>query len=119
MRNDDRLPICESSDFHYLLTLLPALKSVPEYRWLPELFSTLGYEKLVELCRYAGGETITLPTLQTLSNSIDALELFYNVYLTHKQAPSDIPTELNNDVQKIRLIFNAQNRAKFGDGQEV
>jgi hypothetical protein len=119
MRNDDRLPICESSDFHYLLTLLPALKDLPEYRWLPELFSTLGYEKLVELCRYAGGETITLPTLQTLSNSIDALELFYNVYLTGKQSETEIPTELLPDVLKIRKIFNAQNRAKFGDEKEV
>ena len=115
MKNDDnKLSLTEESDFHYLLTLLPPLHDVPEFAWLPELFSIIGHEKLVKLCGYAGGEQIKLPTLETLSNSIDALQCFYDVYLVHKKSVSDIPDELMNLVQKIRVIYDAQNRQKYG-----
>jgi hypothetical protein len=112
--NDDKLSICESSDFHYLLTLLPPLYDLPEFAWLPELFSIIGHEKLVELCRHCGGETIKLPTLQTLSNSIDALDLFYNVYLVCKKDVSEIPSGLKPIVDKIKVIYDAQMHKKFG-----
>ena len=108
------LPITEEIDFHYLLTILPPLHDVPEFAWLPELFSVIGHEKLVKLCGYAGGEQIKLPTVETLSNSIDALQCFYDVYLTQKKSVSDIPNDLMNLVQKIRVIFDAQNRKNFG-----
>jgi hypothetical protein len=114
MEKNDKLPLAEESDFHYLLTILPPLYDVPEFAWLPELFSVIGYEKLVKLCGYAGGEQIKLPTIETLSNSIEALQLFYDVYLVKKKEVSDIPNNLMNMVQKIRMIFNAQNRQKFG-----
>lgn len=110
----DKLPITEESDFHYLLTLLPPLHDVPEYAWLPELFSIIGHKKLIELCKYCGGEDIRLPDLQTLSISIEALQWFYDVYLTKKKPVSDIPRDVMNLVQKIRVIFDAQNRQKFG-----
>ena len=110
----DNLPITEEIDFHYLLTILPPLHDVPEFAWLPELFSVIGYERLVKLCGYAGGEQIKLPTVKTLSNSIDALQCFYDVYLIKKKSVSDIPNDLMNLVQKIRMIFNAQNRKNFG-----
>ena len=110
----DNLPITEEIDFHYLLTILPPLHDVPEFAWLPELFSVIGHERLVKLCGYAGGEQIKLPTVKTLSNSIDALQCFYDVYLTKKKSVSDIPNDLMNLVQKIRVIFDAQNRKNFG-----
>ena len=112
MKNDDKLSLTEENDFHYLLTILPPLHDVPEFAWLPELFSIIGHERLVKLCGFAGGEQIKLPTLKTLSNSIDALQWFYDVYLVKKKPVSDIPNDLMNLVQKIRVIFNAQNHQK-------
>lgn len=114
MKNDKKLPLAEESDFHYLLTILPPLHDVPEFAWLPELFSIIGYERLIKLCKYCGGEQIKLPDVQTLSNSIEALQWFYDVYLTHKKPVRDIPTDVLGLVQKIRVIFDAQNRQKFG-----
>ncbi|MBP5433586.1 hypothetical protein [Ruminococcus sp.] len=104
------LPLTEEIDFHYLLTLLPPLYDIPEFAWLPELFSVIGYDKLIELCRYCGGEQIKLPTLQTLSNSIEALQNFYDVYLMKRKPASDIPQGILSQVQKIRYIYDAQNR---------
>ena len=63
----NKLPLTEDLDFHYLLGLLPALTDEPEYAWLPELFSTIGYQSLLDLCEYAGGETIRIPTIEELS----------------------------------------------------
>ena len=50
-----KLPITEELDFAYLLSLLPPLKDEPEFAWLPELFSIVGHESLIRLCKYAGG----------------------------------------------------------------
>jgi len=113
MKNDS-LPITEEIDFHYLLTLMPPLHDVPEFAWLPELFSIIGHEKLIQLCKYCGGEQIKLPDVETLSNSIEALQYFYDVYLIHRKSVSDIPDDIMNLVQKIRVIFNAHNHQKFG-----
>ena len=48
----------EDLDFHYLLTLMPPLHNISQFTWLPELFSIIGHEGLIKLCKYAGGETI-------------------------------------------------------------
>ena len=68
------LPITEELDFHYLLELMPPLHNIPEFAWLPELFSIIGYEKLIQLCKYAGGETIAIPTIEELTSSIESLQ---------------------------------------------
>ena len=103
------LPITEDLDFHYLLTLMPALQSVPEFAWLPELYSIIGHESIVKLCRYCGGETIKIPTLDQLSESITALQWYYDVFISGKMKITDIPDECKELVCTIRGIFNARN----------
>ena len=94
MRNiKQQLPITEDLDFHYLLTLMPALQGVPEFEWLPELYSIVGYKSVINLCRYCGGETITIPTLDQLSQSITALQWYYDVFISGKMKITDIPDE--------------------------
>ena len=66
-----------------------------------------------ELCKHCGGETIKLPTLQTLSNSIDALQLFYDIYISHKKTEEDIPMGAYSLVMQIKRIYNAQMHEKF------
>ena len=90
----------EDLDFHYLLSLMPS--------WLPELFSTIGHESLIKLCKYAGGETIRIPTLYELSDSIDALQSYYDVYIKHAYTPEEIPTKLKDLVKKIKEVFDAE-----------
>lgn len=104
-----KLPITEELDFHYLLGLMPPLHDVPEFSWLPELFSIVGYESLIKLCKYAGGEQIKIPTLSELSKSIDAIQYFYDVYIKQSKSESEIPDVLSELVDKIRVVYNARN----------
>lgn len=99
------LPISEELDFQYLLQLLPPLENEPEFAWLPELFSIIGAKKLITLCKYAGGETIKIPTVDQLSQAIDALQWYYDVYVTGKKSVEEIPTELTPLVLKIRNTY--------------
>lgn len=103
-----QLPVSEELDFHYLLSLLPPLYNVPGYAWLPELFSIVGVDSLLLLCKYAGGETITIPTLDQLSHSVLSMQWFYNVYIAKRIAVSDIPDEYLETVQKIHAVYKDQ-----------
>lgn len=95
------LPITEELDFAYLLELMPTLHHVPTFSWLPELFSIIGAEKLILLCKYAGGETITIPTLDELSVSIEALQYFYDIRIKKTKTVADMPREL---LEMFKLI---------------
>ena len=95
------LDLTEYSDFHYLLTLMSALEDTPEYACLPEMFSIIGHEKLLLLCKYAGGSTIRIPTIEELSTAMEALRWFYQVYISKHKYRKSIPVELLPLVDKI------------------
>lgn len=99
------LSITEELDFQYLLELLPPLENEPEFAWLPELFSIIGAKNLITLCKYAGGETITIPTLDQLSKDIDALQWYYDVFIAKRKEIGEIPVELQPLVLKIQILY--------------
>ena len=100
------IPVKDELDFQYLLQLLPPLEEEPEFTWLPELFSIIGAKNLITLCKYAGGETIKIPTVEQLSKDIEALQWYYDTHLTHKKPLSEIPADLQGLVHKISLVYN-------------
>ena len=99
------LSITEELDFQYLLQLLPPLENEPEFAWIPELFSIIGARKLILLCKYAGGETIKIPTTEQLAQDIEALQWYYDCYISHKKSASEIPIMLIDLVTKIKNIY--------------
>ena len=103
------LPITEELDFAYLLELMMPLHEVDEYSWLPELFSIVGHEKLILLSKYAGGEIIKILTISELTDSIDALQYFYNIYIKKDSTLNSVPVKLIPLVNKIKKIYD--NRA--------
>lgn len=92
----------EENDFAYLLELMPVLHNVPEFAWLPELFSIIGAEALITLCKYAGGETIRIPTQQELSLSIKALQTFYDIDIKH------LDKQVDDDVKSLYEVIKHQ-----------
>ena len=104
----NKLSKAEDLDFHYLLSLMQPLHGEKEFSWLPELFSIIGHERLIRLCKYAGGETIKIPTLYQLSDSIDALQYYYDVYIKRISEPSSIREDLKGLVSKIKEVFDAE-----------
>lgn len=102
----DKLPITEELDFAYLLELMPAMHEKPGFSWLPELFSIVGPESLINLCRYAGGEVIEIPTLEELSTSVEALQYFYDVRIKKKKQASEVPLYLLDKFRVICEVFD-------------
>jgi hypothetical protein len=107
---DSKLPITEDLDFHYLLELMPPLHDEPGFELLPELFSIIGHERLLLLCRYAGGETVKIPTVEQLSSSIEALQWFYDVYIMKKFDRSEIPKDMEEQVECIYRVYSDEIR---------
>lgn len=109
MPKKNNLPVTEEIDFQYLLGLMRPLHDIDEFAWLPELFVLVGHEKLIDLCRYCGGETITIPTLGQLSDSIDALQEYYNIYVKQLKSIDDIDDDrIKSLVLKIKSIYDAR-----------
>ena len=100
-----KLNVREDLDFAYLLELMRPLSVIPEYSLLPELFSIIGHENLLKLCKYAGGQTITIPTLNELKDAMYALQWFYDVDIKHTKDGSMIPENLVSSVNKIREVY--------------
>lgn len=103
-----KLPIIEELDFAYLLELMLPLHNVPEFAWLPELFSIAGHETLLKLCKYAGGESITIPTLDQLQRSIDALQWFYDIKIKNTKMLIEVPPSLLPLVKKIVEVYDVR-----------
>lgn len=101
----DKIPTSEELDFQYLLQLLPPLENTPEFANLPELFSIIGAASLIKLCKYAGGETIRIPTLEQLCTDIEALQWYYDVYIKKSKSSAEIPLDLLELVNKIRGVY--------------
>lgn len=100
-----KLPVTEELDFQYLLELMPPLHQVPEFSWLPELFSIIGHERLLQLCKFAGGERIRIPTLEQLSDSMEALQYFYDVHINKKKDVTQVPIKILPMFMKICDIY--------------
>lgn len=107
MTNNDALPITEELDFAYLLSLLPPLTGESGYAWLPELFSIIGHERLLTLCKYAGGEVIRIPTIEEICSKIEILDWFYSVYISKKHQVQEIPPDIVDDVIRVKRIYDA------------
>ena len=105
MNQKNKLPLTEELDFHYLLSLMPPLHNEPEFAWLPELFVLVGHKALIDLCKYAGGEIIKIPTLEQLSRSIEALQWYYDVNISKKKQSTDVPLEIQNLYFKICEVY--------------
>ena len=105
---NNNLPITEELDFHYLLSLMPPLKDEPGFQWLPELFSIIGVDSLILLCKYCDGETIKIPSLSTLQLCIDSLQWFYDIYIKKSKSIRDVPEDLLPTVEQVRSIYNVR-----------
>lgn len=103
--NDSKLNLTESSDFHLLLELMVPLYKEPEFAWLPELFSILGHEKLALLAKYAGGETIKIPTIEQLEESIAALNWYSDVFINHTKKYIQVPMRYRDLVLRIKSTY--------------
>lgn len=107
MKNES-LSLTDEINLHYLLELMPPLYDIPEFTILPELFATVGIDSLIDLCKYAGGETVRIPTLSELYDAIIALDIFYNRHILHKEYTVN-NRKADELYKKIKLVYDTQN----------
>lgn len=108
MKNE-KLSLTDEINLHYLLELMPPLYELPEYALLPELFSTVGIDSLLALCKYAGGETVRIPTLSELSDAMLALDMFYTIELLHKPYTDSTSKSVEKLYRKIKAVYDSKN----------
>lgn len=102
------IPVKDELDFAYLLELMPPLYCTPEFSWLPELFSIIGHERLLKLCKYAGGERIRIPTLEQVQDAIDALQWFYDVHIKKERDLVEVPLSVLPLFMKVVEIYDSR-----------
>jgi hypothetical protein len=113
--NQSELNLTEQQDFSYLLQLMMPLYQENAYALLPELFTILDYKKVIELSKYMGGETVRIPTIQELSESLESLQWFYDVYINKSKPYDSIPKEYLDNVTSIKSIYDDRNRKEDED----
>lgn len=100
------ISLSDDLDFSYLLELMLPLYDEEGFILLPELFSTIGAESLIKLCRYAGGETIKIPTVSQLASSVTALQWLYNIRIRKCNVLEDVPPEHQSVVSRLLHIYD-------------
>lgn len=100
-----KLDLTQTSDFACLLELMAPLTDDPSYACLPELFSIIGHEKLLLLAKYAGGTTISIPTLEELNDSIAALQWYYDIHISKKKKLTHAPFKYRPTILKLEEYF--------------
>ena len=99
------LNLKETSDFACLLELMMPLTDDPQYACLPELFSILGHEKLLLLAKYAGGSVIKIPTVEELSDLIEALQWFYNIHISKPKKLTHSPFKCRPIIHRLEEVY--------------
>ena len=88
--------LIKSDTYSLILFALFKLKDIPEYSGLSELIYLLDEQSLLSLCKYYGGLTIKIPTIEELETLIYALVLYEAVNLNNKDY-NEALLELNCD----------------------
>lgn len=70
----------------YSLVLFALYKSkeIPEFSSISELSYLLDKENLLKLCEFYGGQTIKIPTIKEIEDYINALLVYQEVDIEHK-----------------------------------
>lgn len=107
-----KIPLSEDIDFHFLLSVMQYLEEDEQFTWLPELFSIIGTDRLVTLCKYAGGESIKIPTLSQLFEDIEAIQAFYDVDIKKSRKYDEIPYNLQPKLKVMREQIAKSDKSK-------
>lgn len=68
--------ISKNDTFALLLFVLFNVKKIPEFSTLSELITILDYDQFLKLCKYFGGLTIKIPTMDELEILVNSLVLY-------------------------------------------
>lgn len=108
MNKDYLNKLTKSDTYSLILFCIYRLTQDPKYSTLSELIYLLNEECLLNLCKYYGGLTIKIPTLDELEILIYSLLLYNNININNKSYEEAL-NELNcsNDLKdKIQCCYD-------------
>lgn len=94
-----------------MLFVLYNFQSIPEYSSISELAYILDQKNLLKLCEYFGGQTIKIPTIDQLEETIYAM-LLYQYIDIEKIEEKDAFQLLRADKSKEKTIKNCYRTLK-------
>ena len=95
-----------------MLFVLYNFQKLPEYSALSELAYILDKQNLLKLCEYFGGQTLTIPTIDQLEETIYAMLLYQYIDIEHIDEKQAL-TLLHVDKSKEKMIKNCYNSLKY------
>lgn len=105
--------------YSLILFTLYRLKEIPEYSTLSELVYVLDNENFIKFLNYFGGQTIRVPTVQELSDVLDALIVYEQQQHSDNSLP-EIMSEIGLDnknrdavVRCLRVISELMEKYDF------
>ena len=101
----------ESDMWNFILFTLFKLRELPEYSAISELAYVLDKQNLINLCEYFGGLTVTIPTIDDLEITIQALLVYQYVECDHVSFEEAIK-KLNTQDVNYRKIKNTYLKIK-------
>ena len=70
--------------YSMILFVLYKSHEIPEYSSISELSYILDKDSLLKLCEFYGGQTIKIPTIKDIEDYINALLVYQQVNIEHK-----------------------------------
>lgn len=95
-----------------MLFVLYNFQKIPEYSSLSELAYILDQKNFLKLCEYFGGQTITIPTIDQLEETIYAM-LLYQYIDIEKIEEKEAISLLRVDKSKEKMIKNSYRALKY------
>lgn len=95
-----------------MLFVLYKFQNIPEYSGLSELAYILDEKNLLKLCEYFGGQTITIPTIDQLEDTIYAM-LLYQYIDIENIAPEEAILLINVDKAKEKTVKSCYKSLKL------
>lgn len=120
--SQSNIPELEKDDIYSItLLLLFVFKDDPKYSTLSELSYILDHENFIKFIKYYEGQTITIPPIKQISQSLRIL-LLYQYYIVEKmpwgKALSKAGFEPDENVSARRLLYSLKKsieKYKIGD----
>lgn len=95
-----------------MLFVLYNFQKIPEYSSLSELAYILDQKNLLKLCEYFGGQTITIPTIDQLEETVYGM-LLYQYIDVEKIDEKEAFELLRVDKSKEKMIKNCYRSLKY------
>ena len=124
MIKDDISKLSENDIYSMGLFTLYSLTEIPDYRVLSELPYILDKKSLLKVCKYYGGTTIKIPTVEELETVMKVLLIYQRVNIEKKSLESALKelgyTTLNKKILQVyKLISEVLDKYEFKHREKI